>query len=111
MSTKILVKLEFKEYQLSRCKPSTKTSAVIYTKKSWIDREVCIIPMKLDITDRYIESQFNPETETYTMTVETDTILRKTIKNRQNIGRTYLPTELIGIDMLIIPKPVIENLY
>ena len=109
--TEIKINLKFKEYQFCRVKPTTGNSAIIYTNTDWINREVIIIPMKLDVTDRYIESKFNPEWETYEMTVETDIILKKTIKGGKNIGRAYLPTELIGIDMLIIPKPNIENLY
>ena len=109
--TKIEVKLNFKEYQFSRVKPTTGNSAIIYTNTDWINREVIIIPMKLNITDRLIEKKYNPETKEYELTVETDLILKKTIKEGKNIGRAYLPTELIGLDMLIIPKPQIENLY
>ena len=108
--TKIEVKLNFKEYQFSRVKPTTGNSAIIYTNTDWINREVIIIPMKLNITDRLIEKTKNKEGN-YEMTIETDLILKKTIKEGKNIGRAYLPTELIGLDMLIIPKPVIENLY
>ena len=109
--TTIEVKIKFKEYQFSRVKPTTGNSAIIYTNTDWINREVIIIPMKLNITDRLIEKKYNPETEEYELTVETDLILKKTIKKGKNIGRAYLPTELIGLDMLIIPKPQIENLY
>ena len=108
--TKIEVKIKFKEYQFSRVKPTTGNSAIIYTNTDWINREVIIIPMKLNITDRLIEKTKNKEGN-YEMTIETDLILKKTIKEGKNIGRAYLPTELIGLDMLIIPKPQIENLY
>ena len=111
MTTKIQVKLNFTEYQFSRVKPTTGNSAIIYTNTDWINREVIIIPMKLNITDRLIEKKYNPETKEYELTLETDLILKKTIKEGKNIGRAYLPTELIGLDMLIIPKPQIENLY
>ena len=109
--TKIEVKLNFKEYQFSRVKPTTVKSSVVYTNPEWINREVCIIPMPLTMTDRLIEKSLNNETHEYELLTETDLIIKKTIKKAKNIGRTYLPLELAGLDVLIIPVPQIENLY
>ena len=67
--------------------------------------------MKLTVTDRLIENCWNDETQTYTITAETDVIFKKTINEGANIGRIYLPNDLIGLDVLIIEAPTIENLY
>ncbi len=109
--TTIEVKIKFKEYEFRRVKPTTVNSSVVYTNPEWINREVCIIPMPLTMTDRLIEKSLNNETHEYELLVETDLIIKKTIKKAKNIGRTYLPLELAGLDVLIIPVPQIENLY
>jgi hypothetical protein len=109
--TTIEVKISFKEYEFRRVKPTTVNSSVVYTNPEWINREVCIIPMPLNMTDRLIEKSLNNETHEYELLVETDLIIKKTIKKAKNIGRTYLPLELAGLDVLIIPVPQIENLY
>jgi len=109
--TTIEVKISFKEYEFRRVKPTTVKSSVVYTNPEWINREVCIIPMQLSMTDRLIEKSLNNETHEYELTIETDLIIKKTIKKAKNIGRAYLPLELAGLDVLIIPVPQIENLY
>ena len=109
--TTIEVKIKFKEYEFRRVKPTTVKASIVYTNPEWINREVCIIPMPLTMTDRFIEKSLNNETHEYELTVETDLIIKKTIKKAKNIGRTYLPLELAGLDVLIIPVPQIENLY
>ena len=67
--------------------------------------------MKLTVTDRYIENCWNDETQTYTITAETDIILKKNVGNGSNVGRISLPNNLIGLDVLIVESPTIENLY
>jgi len=67
--------------------------------------------MKLNITDRYIETCYNEETQQYELEAETDVIFKKTINAGKNIGRAYLPKDLIGMDVLLIETPKIENLY
>ena len=67
--------------------------------------------MPITITDRYIEKQYNEEKQEYKLTIESDVIYKKTIKSGTNVGRTYIPNELAGLDVLIIESPLIENLY
>ena len=109
--TTIEVKISFKEYEFRRVKPTTEKSSVAYTNPEWINREVSNIPMPLNMTDKKKKKSLNNETHEYELLVETDLIIKKTIKKAKNIGRTYLPLELAGLDVLIIPVPQIENLY
>ena len=108
---KIETKITFKEYQFSRVKPTSGTSAITYTDKAWVDETVSIIPMGLTVTDRLIETCWNEEKQQYELYVETDVIFKKTINKGANVGRIYLPTDYIGVDVLIIKAPVIQNLY
>ena len=105
--TTINIELTFKQYQFSRVKPTSGKSAIVYTNKAWVDKEVIIIPMPLNVTDRWIEKQKTDET--YHITIESDLIFKKVIKKGANIGRAYLPTDLIGIDCLIIEAPKLTN--
>lgn len=109
--TRITIQLTFKEYQFSRVKATSSQSAIAYTNTDWVDKEVSIIPMPITITDRYIESKYNEETQTYELNTETDVIYKKTVKQGKNIGRIYLPNNLIGLDVLIIETPIIKDLY
>ena len=109
--TKINIKITFKEYVFSRAKTTSNTSAIAYTPPSWVGKTVSIIPMPITITDRYIEKQYNEEKQEYKLTIESDVIYKKTIKSGTNVGRTYIPNELAGLDVLIIESPLIENLY
>lgn len=109
--TKINIKLTFNEYEFLRVKNTTGSSAAIYTKPEWVGKEVSIIPMKLNVTDRYIETCYNEETQQYELEAETDVIFKKTINAGKNVGRAYLPKDLIGLDVLLIKTPEIENLY
>lgn len=109
--TKINIQLKFKEYEFLRVKNTTGSSAAVYTTTDWVGKEVSIIPMKLNVTDRYIESCYNEETQQYELEAETDVIFKKRINAGTNIGRTYLPKDLIGMDVLLIETPKIENLY
>ena len=109
--TKINIQLKFKEYEFLRVKNTTGSSAAIYTTTDWVGKTVSIIPMKLNVTDRYIENCYNEETQQYELEAETDVIFKKRINAGTNIGRTYLPKDLIGMDVLLIETPKIENLY
>ena len=106
--TTIKLQLTFKEYVFSRVKPQT-NQPIAYTPTTWVGKTVCIIPMDIHTTDRLIESQWNDETQQYELEAETNMILLKTIKQATNIGRVYLPKELVGMDVLIIEAPQLEN--
>lgn len=109
--TRIKIRLKFEEYQFSRVKATSNVSAIAYTNTSWVDREVIAIPMKITVTDRFIESGWNEKTQEYELIVESDVIYKKTVKKGANIGRIYLPNKLIGMDVLILKAPIIEDLY
>ena len=112
MQNKINIHLRFKEYEFRRA-THMGTNAVLYTTGDWVGKEVLIIPMPINITDRWIEKQQDFD-ETindfiYDMTVESDTILKKTVGRSRNIGRMYVPKELVGLDCLIIEAPKLDN--
>lgn len=109
--TKINIQLKFKEYQFSRVKATSSVSAIAYTNTAWVDKDVIAIPMKLTVTDRFIEHSWNETNQQYELNVESDVIFRKTVKQGANIGRIHLPNKLIGLDVLIIETPIIEDLY
>ena len=112
MQNKISIHLIFKDYEFRRVKMMG-GNPVLYTTLDWVGKEVLIIPMPFNVTDRYIESlQDFDETlnETvYDLTVSSDTIIKKTIKNGETVGRVYVPKELIGLDCLIIEAPFLNN--
>lgn len=105
--TQIEIRLKFNEYSFSRAKPTSSNSAIAYTKTSWVGKEVLIIPLPLNITDRWIEK--HKKDDEYQITIQTDTILKKTIKRGSNIGRVYLPSDMMGVDCLIIEAPKLNN--
>lgn len=105
--TTININLTFKQYQFSRVKARSGKSAIAYTNRDWVGKEVLIIPMPLTVTDRWIETQKTDET--YNITIKSDMILKKVIKKGANIGIVYLPSSLIGIDCLIIESPKLTN--
>lgn len=109
--TKINANITFKKYAFARVKNTSGASAVAYTDTSWVGKTVSIIPMKLNVTDRYIESCKDEETGQYELYVETDVIFKKTVNKGKNIGRLHFPKEFAGLDVLIIEAPQIENLY
>lgn len=109
--TNIQIKITFKEYEFRRVKRLSNTSAVTYTPKTWVGKQVCVIPMKLTITDRYIENCWNEDKQQYEINTETDVIYKKTVGNTTNVGRITLPPHLIGLDVLIIETPQIKDLY
>lgn len=105
--TTIKINLTFDEYSFSRVKPTSTQSAIAYANMSWVDKEVLIIPLPLNITDRWIEK--HKTNGIYNISIESNMIFKKTIKKGANVGRVYLPNELIGIDCLIIDAPVLDN--
>lgn len=105
---KITINLQFKEYEFRRVKHMG-TNPVIYTKKDWINKLVLIIPVPYNITDRYIETQYDEKTETYNVNIESDTILKKIVKKHDNIGRIYVNKDWGGLDCLIIEAPLLDN--
>lgn len=82
---------------------------VIYTKMDWVDKEVLIIPVGMNVTDRWIQKKWNNTIKNYDITIESDTVLKKTVKIHNNVGRVYVPKELIGYDCLVVESPNIEN--
>lgn len=88
-------------------------NAVAYTDKSWVGKTVLIIPVPFNITDRWIERQQDFD-ETigemvYDVTIESDTIIKKQVGKHNNIGRIYVPKEMIGLDCLIVEAPFLNN--
>ena len=106
--TEININLKFKEYQFSRVKPSSNVN-IAYTNKEWVGKQVLVIPVNMNITDRYIESQYDETTKEYILTLNSPVILSKKVHKGANIGRITLPKEWIGYDVLIIEPPNLTN--
>lgn len=66
--------------------------------------------MKLTVTDRFIEKCWNEDKQQYELYAETDVIFKKTVR-KGNVGRIHIPTDYIGLDVLIIKAPIIKDLY
>lgn len=107
-NNKITIHLTFKEYEFRRVKLMG-ANPVIYTRMEWVGKEVLIMPVPITVTDRLIEKQHNKNTGQYNITIESDTILKKKVKPHTNIGRVYVPKELIGLDCIIIEAPNLDN--
>ena len=110
MANEIKIQLKFKEYEFRRVK-TMGGKPVAYTTLEWAKKEVIVIPLPFNITDRWIEKQFNQETGHYEITIESDTILKKRVGTLDNVGRIYIPKEYLGMDVLFIEPPKIPNLY
>ena len=102
--------LRFKDYEFRRVKTSG-NQIIAYTKIDWVDKEVIIIPVPINITDRWIEKHYNNEAEEYQIIIESDQVMKKTVRKASNIGKLYIPKEYLGLDVLIIEAPVIKDLY
>ena len=107
-NNKITINLTFNEYEFRRVKLMG-TNPIIYTRTGWIGKEVLIIPVPITVTDRLIEKQYNKNIGQYNITIESDTIIKKTVKQHTNVGRIYVPKELIGLDCIIIEAPRLTN--
>jgi len=106
--TEIKINIKFKEYEFRRVKLMG-TNPVIYTKKEWVNKEVIIIPVPITVSDRWVETKYNNRTKKYDITIESDIILKKKVKKHSNIGRVYVPKDLIGLDCLVIEAPSFNN--
>ena len=112
MQNKIKINLKFKDYEFRRVTRMGETS-VIYTKKEWVGKTVLIIPVPITVTDRWIERQQDFDERIndtiYDVTIESDTIIKKVIGVSSNVGRGYVPKELLGLDCLVIEAPFLNN--
>lgn len=108
MQNKISIHLEFKDFEFKRVKHMG-DNAVVYTTGDWINKLVLILPVPYNITDRYIEAQYDIDCDCYKVDIETDTIIKKRVGRSKNNGRIYLPKELMGLDCLIIKAPILDN--
>ena len=105
---KIKINLQFKKYEFRRVKLMG-GNPVVYTTKDWINKLVLIIPVPYNITDRYIEAQYDEEDKCYKVTIESDIILKKRVMRNNNIGRVYVNKGWGGLDCLIIEAPLLDN--
>lgn len=105
---KISINLQFKEYEFRRVKYMG-SNPVIYTTQDWIDKMVLIIPVPYNITDRYIEAQYDEKDECYKVNIESDIILKKRVMKNNRIGRVYVNKDWGGLDCLIIEAPILDN--
>ena len=105
---KISINLQFKKYEFRRVKQMG-GNPVIYTTKDWINKMVLIIPVPYNITDRYIEAQYNEEDEHYNVTIESDIILKKRVIKHNTVGRVYVNKDWGGLDCLIIEAPLLDT--
>ena len=108
MRNKIKILLEFDNYEFRRVKLMGE-NPVLYTKKEWVGKNVLIIPVPFDVTDRLIEAKWDAELHCHRIIIETYTILKKKVGNSRNIGRIYVPKDFIGLDCLIIEAPKLNN--
>ena len=108
MQNKISIQLQFKEYEFRRTKMMG-GNPVLYTTEEWVNKMVLIIPVPFNVTDRLIESTYDIDDECYKIGIESDTILKKRVGRNGNLGRIYVPKDLIGLDCLIIEAPILPN--
>ena len=104
----ININLKFNEYEFRRVK-TMGGKPIVYVDKDWIGEDVIVMPVPLDITDRWIEK--HKSEDGYNVIIQTDTIFRKKVSQLSNVGGLYIPKEYIGMDVLIIKTPIIPNLY
>lgn len=83
--------------------------AVIYTSKEWIGKDVSIIPVPIDVSDRLIEKCYDDENDCYEITIESKWIINKTVNDGGKIGRIYVPKHLLGLDCILIESPILDN--
>lgn len=105
---KIKINLQFKEYEFRRVKLMGE-NPVVYTTQDWIGKMVLIIPVPYNLTDRYIEDQYDEEEECYKVSIESDIILKKRVMKHNTIGRVYVKKDWGGLDCLIIEAPLLDN--
>ena len=105
MQNEITLKLKFKNYELRRAK-AIGSGGIIYTTKDWIGKNVSLIPVPYDVTDKMIEKHRNHD-GTIEISLLSTYIINKKIKDGTNVGRAYIPKDYIGYDFLIIETPPI----
>src|SRR5574344_2158584 len=105
---KISINLQFKEYEFRRVKYMG-SHPVVYTTQEWIGKLVLIIPVPYNITDRYIEAQYDEKDACYKVHIESDIILKKRVMKNSTIGRVYVNKDWGGLDCLIIEAPYLDN--
>lgn len=103
---KIQVTIEFDSYKLCRVKPQNNTG-IIYPYKKWIGEMVCAIPVPYIISEKVIERN-KDETGKYHLTFKTNEIIHKEVKDNKTTGRIYVPSHLIGADLLVVIAPQID---
>lgn len=108
MKNRITIELEFKDYEFRRVRHMG-DKPVLYTTNDWIGKEVLIIPVPYNITDRLIDASYDEESDSYKVRVKSDTIIKKRVGRSKNIGRIYVPKDLLGLDCLIIKAPILDN--
>lgn len=106
MQNEITVKLKFKNYEFRRAK-AIGSGGVIYTTTDWIGKNVSLIPVPYDVTDKMIEKHRNHD-GTIEISIPSTHIINKEIKDGTNVGRAYIPKDYIGYDFLIIETPPIN---
>ena len=104
----ININLKFDTYEFRRVK-TMGGKPIIYVGNEWVGKDVIILPVPLDITDRWIEK--HKTEDGYDVNMQTDTIFKKKVSQLSNVGGLYIPKEYIGLDVLIIETPTIPNLY
>ena len=105
---KISIELQFKDYEFRRVTRMGEYP-VLYTTGEWINKEVLIIPVPYNVTDRLIEKCYDEELEAYKVSIISDTIIKKRVGKSRDIGRIYVPKDLLGLDCLIIKAPILDN--
>ena len=106
MMNEIILTLRFKEYEFRRAK-AIGSGGVIYTTTNWIGKNVSLIPVPYDVTDKMIEKHRNHD-GTIEISMPSTHIINKEIKDGTNVGRAYIPKDYIGYDFLIIETPPIN---
>lgn len=105
--TTITSTIRFDKYVFSRVKPYSK-SAICYTPTDWVGKQVLIIPVSWQVSDKTIEHS-KLEDGTYEFTTHTGEMFIKTISKGSNVGRAYLHQDYIGADVLIVEAPQIDT--
>lgn len=99
----INAKITFDSYEFRRVKPMG-SNCVLYTKQNLIGKEVCIIPVDMHTTDRYIES-CKDENGQYHLQMQIKEVIYKKVTEGGNTGRIYMNSKYLGVDCIIVEAP------
>ena len=102
----INAKITFDSYEFRRVKPMG-SNCVLYTKQNLIGKEVCIIPVDMHTTDRWIESQ-KREDGNYHISLKIREVIRKKVAEGGNTGRVYMPVRYLGVDCIVADAPKLD---